>query len=195
MRRLLVKFSKRGYAVYLSHRETMRSLERALRRAGLPMIYSEGFNPRPRMSFSPALPLGVAAENEYLEVAVEGEVDAGAVRGRLNGYLPVGLEVNEVLLMPQNMPKLSRWVLYGLYRVAEGDGGLLLLSLGGERQGRLRDAMEAMAARTGMEMRGGGVTRVGLFASRDEACEEAEGTVYYYDGGSERLEILAPEKG
>lgn len=189
MKRVLVKYSKQGDAVYLSHRETMRSLERALRRSGLPLSFTAGFSPRPRLSFSPALPLGVAAEAEYLEVAVEEEVDAEEARRRLNQALPAGLEVREVTPLPENMPKLSRWALYGLYRrVDEENGPFLVLSLGGSRQGRLRDALLALEEAEKESAGSGALMRVGLYASLDEVMEEAEGPLYYYDGEKGELE-------
>jgi radical SAM-linked protein len=194
MRRVLVKFSKKGEASFLSHRETMHSLERALRRSGLPLAFTSGYNPRPRMSFSPALPLGVAAEAEYLEVVLEGDVDAEKAGERINLALPAGLEVREVLPLLPTMPRLSRWARYGLYRVSGGEGETyLLLSLSGEKQGRLKDALERMATGVDGPAPVGEVTRVGLYASRDEVFEEARDPIYYYDGETRELERIAGE--
>ncbi len=191
MKRLLVKYGKQGDAVYLSHRETMRILERALRRSGIPLSFTEGYNPRPRMTFSPALPLGVAAQAEYLEVAVEGEADTAAARENINLALPAGLEVREIMALPSNMPKLSRWALYGLYREEGRQGGpYLLISLSGEKQGRLRDAVQALGEGEGRALDCSEMERVGLYASRDEVLEETDGPVYYYDGEKKQLEAI-----
>ncbi len=185
MRRVLLKYRKQGYASFLSHRESIRAMERALRRSGLSMAFTKGFNPRPRMSFSPALPLGVAAEAEYLEVAVEGEVEPEGVKEKLNRALPEGLRVSEVQPLAPTMPKLSRWARYGLFRI-EGGGGTsyLVLALIGEGQGRLRDALQALEAQRGEETGSCAVTRVGLYASPDEVFEDVSGRVLYYDGVS-----------
>ena len=194
MTRLLIKYAKAADAALLSHRETMRILERALRRSDLPMVYSSGFNPRPRMSFAPALPLGVAADAEYMEVAVETQVDTTETRKRINGALPVGLTVSDVQVMSDNMPKLSKWTRYGLYRITgQNEDMLLLLQLGGDKQGRLRDALEKISERLGRTVGVQEATRVGLYASRYEVLEDVGGTVYEYDGEYGRLEEMAGE--
>lgn len=190
MNRVLVKYAKNGEASLLSHRETMRSLERALRRSGLPMAYTSGYNPRPRMSFSPALPLGVAAEAEYLEVALDGDADVSAAREVMNASLPRGLSITDIQELPATMPKLSKWTLQGLYRVpGEGGDTYLLLSLTGKKQGRLKDALEAISRAPGDEEQRSlkGVSRIGLYASEEEVFEDAGETVYYFDGESREL--------
>jgi hypothetical protein len=182
LRRVLVKYSKEGEISLLSHRETMHCLERALRRSRLPMAYTSGFNPRPRISYSPALPLGVAAEAEYLEVVMDSDIDMEDPLNEINRALPVGLRVNEVQTLAPNIPKLSRWTRYGLYRVSDsGSYTYLLLSLGGAKQGRLKDALEKMPSPTG-PLWCREVTRIGLYASQDEVLEEVEIGVFYYDG-------------
>jgi radical SAM-linked protein len=184
MRRLLLKYSKQGDAAFLSHRETMRALERSLRRSRLPLTFTEGYSPRPRMSFSPALPLGVAAEVEYLEVAVDGEVDTTEARDRLNMALPEGLRVNEIICLAPKMPKLSRWTRYGLYRIeSKEEITHLLMQLSGDRQGRLKDAMDELVARLDWTADRRNVARVGLYASRDEVFEDVVGPIFFYDGG------------
>lgn len=189
MKRVLIKFTKMGEASLLSHREIMHCLERALRRSELPMTYTSGYSPRPRMSYSPALPLGVAAEAEYLEVALEEEVDIDEVRNRMNRALPVGVRVDEIQTLGATMPRLSRWTRYGLYRVSgEGMEVYLLLSLGGDKQGRLKDALEELGSVLGKTAWDGGVTRVGLYASRDEVLEDVREDIYYYDGETGGLE-------
>lgn len=180
-----MKYSKGEDASFLSHREAMRALERALRRSGMSLVFTEGYNPRPRMSFSPALPLGVAAEAEYLEVALNEEVDESSMKERLNRFLPAGLMVREVRNLSPTMPKLSRWVHYGLFRVdcGERDAIYLLLALSGEKQGRLKDALQALEDLWGMKVGYKEVTRTGLYAAPDEIFEDVEGSVLFYDGG------------
>jgi len=194
MRRLLLKYRKENDASFLSHREAMRAMEMALRRCEIPMVFSEGYSPRPRMSFSPALPLGVAAEAEYLEVAVEGQVDVEEVKERLNLYLPEGLRISEVQLLAPTMPKLSRWARYGLFRLeGEKETTYLLLALVGENQGRLKDAMEMLAARRGEVAGRYSVTRAGLYASPEEIFEDAHGSVLFYDGAMGELKEVSDE--
>lgn len=192
MRRLLVKYAKNGGASLLSHRDSMRALERALRRSGLPLVYTEGFSPRLRMSFSPALPLGVSAEAEYIEVSVEEEVGTNEARDKMNQALPQGLRVCEVQPLAPTMPKLSRWVRYGLYRIGADEKTIyLLMQLSGEKQGRLKVALEVIADRLGRPADNRDVTRVGLYASPDEVLEDVRGPVYFYDGKRGELEEMA----
>lgn len=93
VQRLRVRYAKRGRARFASHRDFSRAFERALRRAGVPMAYSSGFNPHPRVSFANAAPTGAASEAEYLEIGLREVVDPDAVRAGLDAALPLGLDV------------------------------------------------------------------------------------------------------
>ena len=109
----------------------------------------------------------------------------------INRALPQGLRVREMQLLGTTMPRLSRWTRYGLYRVkGEGEESYVLLSLSGKGQGRLKDALEAMGTRLRGPGGGAEVTRVGLYASREEVYEDARGTVYYYEPGKRELEKM-----
>lgn len=191
MKRVLVKYYKRGEAAYLSHRETMRALERALRRSGAPLVFTSGYHPHLKISYAPALPLGVAAEAEYLEVTMEYEPDLETMRERMNAALPEGLGVISLQFLPPTLPKLSRWARYGLYRV-DGEKGPfhLCLRLDEEGGGRLRDALEKLEERFGTGAGRGKITRLGIFASRDEILEEVPVKVYFYHAGKGELEVM-----
>lgn len=93
---LRVKYAKRGRARFTSHRDFGRAFERALRRAAVPMAYSSGFSPHPRISYPNAAPTGAASEAEYLEIGLAAECDPGKVRDALDAALPPGLDVVEV---------------------------------------------------------------------------------------------------
>ncbi len=97
MQRLRIHYAKRGRLRFTSHRDFQRAFERALRRAGVPMAYSAGFSPHPKISYVGAAPTGVASEAEYLEVAVTAPVDPAALRTALDEALPAGLDVVEVV--------------------------------------------------------------------------------------------------
>ena len=94
--RVGIEFRKEGAARFLSHLELMRLWERALRRAGLPLAYSQGFNPHPRFSLASALALGIASAREYLEVELAGRLQAEEIAGLLAPEMPPGLAVNRV---------------------------------------------------------------------------------------------------
>ncbi|AGL02639.1 TIGR03936 family radical SAM-associated protein [Desulfoscipio gibsoniae] len=104
MPRYRIQYSKRGPACYISHLDLVRTLERAFRRAGLPIAFSEGFNPHPRFSFAAPLPVGVEGLAEVLEVDMKESVDHRELAERLNGALPPGLVVLEVTDVPDNAP-------------------------------------------------------------------------------------------
>ncbi len=93
---LRVKYAKRGRARFTSHRDFGRAFERALRRAGVPMAYSSGFSPHPRISYPNASPTGAASEAEYLEIGLAAACDPDKVRASLDEALPPGLDVVEV---------------------------------------------------------------------------------------------------
>ncbi|MFE2752852.1 TIGR03936 family radical SAM-associated protein [Actinosynnema sp. NPDC059335] len=97
MQKLRLRYAKRGRLRFTSHRDIARTFERALRRAGVPMAYSQGFNPHPKVSWVGAAPTGVASEAEYLEVQVVDPVDPEALRTALDAVLPPGLDVLEVV--------------------------------------------------------------------------------------------------
>ncbi len=93
---LRVRYAKRGRARFTSHRDFGRAFERALRRAGVPMAYSSGFSPHPRISYPNASPTGAASQAEYLEIGLAAECDPAKVRAALDAALPPGLDVVEV---------------------------------------------------------------------------------------------------
>lgn len=97
MQRLRVRYAKRGRARFASHRDFSRAFERALRRAGVPMAYSSGFSPHPRISYANASPTGAATEAEYLEIGLARLADPDAVRAGLDAALPQGLDVLQVV--------------------------------------------------------------------------------------------------
>src|SRR5690349_7700744 len=92
-----MRYAKRGRLRFTSHRDFSRAFERALVRAQVPMAYSSGFNPHPRISYAGAAPTGSASEAEYLEIGLATETDPDDVRARLDAALPPGLDVLEVV--------------------------------------------------------------------------------------------------
>jgi len=97
VQRLRVRYAKRGRLRFSSHRDFQRALERAVRRARIPMAYSAGFTPHPKISYANSAATGVASEAEYVELGVAQECDPDAVRVALDEALPPGLDVLEVV--------------------------------------------------------------------------------------------------
>ena len=104
--RALLKYRKTDAARWLSHLDLTRALERAIRRAKLPLAYSEGFNPRLRMSFGPPLPLGASSDAELLLLRLVEPLTAAEIKDRLSEQLPRGIEIVEVRSMAENEPGL-----------------------------------------------------------------------------------------
>ncbi|WP_049575737.1 TIGR03936 family radical SAM-associated protein [Nonomuraea sp. SBT364] len=97
MQRLRVRYAKRGRLRFTSHRDISRAVERAVRRAGIPVAFSAGFSPHPKISYAGAAPTGVASEAEYLEIGVTTPCDPQQVKNDLDRSLPPGLDVLDVV--------------------------------------------------------------------------------------------------
>ncbi|HEV2783865.1 MAG TPA: TIGR03936 family radical SAM-associated protein [Actinophytocola sp.] len=97
MQKLRLRYAKRGPLRFTSHRDVARAFERALRRAGVPMAYSLGFSPHPKISWIGASPTGVASEAEYVEIQVIERVDPAGLAARLDAVMPAGLDVLEAV--------------------------------------------------------------------------------------------------
>ncbi|MBM9508331.1 TIGR03936 family radical SAM-associated protein [Actinacidiphila acididurans] len=97
MQRIRLRYTKRGRLRFTSHRDFQRAFERALRRAEVPMAYSAGFTPHPKVSYAGAAPTGVGSEAEYLEIALAKARDPEPLRALLDASLPAGLDVVEAV--------------------------------------------------------------------------------------------------
>lgn len=101
-----MRYAKRGRLRFTSHRDVARAFERALRRGGVPMAYSQGFSPHPKISWIGAAPTGVASEAEYVELQVVEPVAPDLLARALDGALPPGLDVLEVVAAgPGGLPE------------------------------------------------------------------------------------------
>lgn len=94
--RLRFRYAKLGRAFHMSHLDVKDHIERAVRLSKMPVVYSQGFRPRPRLSYSPACPTGIASEAEYFEVICHGQVNGRDYAEALKAYLPSGLFVLDV---------------------------------------------------------------------------------------------------
>ncbi|MEU3877955.1 MULTISPECIES: TIGR03936 family radical SAM-associated protein [Streptomyces] len=93
MQRIRLRYTKRGRLRFTSHRDFQRAFERALRRAEVPMAYSAGFTPHPKVSYANAAPTGTASEAEYLEIQLAEAREPALLRTLLDDSLPDGLDV------------------------------------------------------------------------------------------------------
>ncbi len=117
--KLRVRYAKRGRGRFSSHRDVARAMEWALRRAGIPVALSHGFNPHPRLSWIGAAPTGAASEAEYLEVGVTEALDPAVAAAEIDRVLPEGLGVVDVVAVPAgatgpalaDLVDASRWLI------------------------------------------------------------------------------------
>jgi radical SAM-linked protein len=98
VQRIRLRYAKRGPLRFTSHRDFARAFERALRRAGVPIAYSAGFSPHPKVSYVGAAPTGVASEAEYLEIGLQAPVDPDQLRLALDAALSPGLDVLDAVV-------------------------------------------------------------------------------------------------
>ena len=97
VQRIRLRYAKRGPLRFTSHRDFARAFERALRRAAVPIAYSQGFTPHPKISYASAAPTGVASEAEYLEIGLQAVVDPEQVRAALDASLSPGLDIMDAV--------------------------------------------------------------------------------------------------
>ncbi|MFM8524016.1 MAG: TIGR03960 family B12-binding radical SAM protein [Cyanobacteriota bacterium] len=116
--RLRFGFSKTGSLALLSHLDVLRMLERALRRSGLPVSFTGGFHPLPRLQLALALPLGVEAEGEWLDLEFTETIDAATARGRLQEQVPAGFTLLSAREVPVAGASLAMEVEAALWRIA-----------------------------------------------------------------------------
>jgi radical SAM-linked protein len=126
----------------MSHRDIARTFERGLRRAGVPMAYSAGFSPHPRISWCGAAPTGAASEAEYVELALAVNVDPEALRRALDDALPPGLDVTACVSVAAGSGPLAELV----------DASRWRIRLPGVTPGELRVAVAELLARDEVEV-------------------------------------------
>lgn len=101
MGRYALEFAKNGYMTYTSHLDMMRLFKRAFKRADLPLSYSKGYNPHPKMSFAQPLSLGYASDSEFLEFQLdEPAPDTDAITSGLASTVPAGLDILRTYRLP-----------------------------------------------------------------------------------------------
>jgi radical SAM-linked protein len=97
VQRIRLRYTKRGRLRFTSHRDFQRAFERALRRAEVPMAYSAGFTPHPKVSYANAAPTGTGSEAEYLEIQLAEVRDIDQLRALLDESLPDGLDITDAV--------------------------------------------------------------------------------------------------
>jgi radical SAM-linked protein len=115
VQRIRIRYAKRGPLRFTSHRDFARAFERALRRAAVPIAYSQGFTPHPKISYASAAPTGVGSEAEYLEIGLQDTVEPDQLRLALDAALSPGLDILDAVVAVEGSGSLadridaSRW--------------------------------------------------------------------------------------
>jgi radical SAM-linked protein len=115
--RIRITFTKQGALRYTGHLDLHKLWERAARRAELPLAYSQGFHPQPKMSLAAALPLGFSSTCEVLDMRLEREIPLEGLSERLNNTLPPGIQVTNVEQADEREPALQTQVASAEYQV------------------------------------------------------------------------------
>jgi radical SAM-linked protein len=108
VQRLRIRYAKRGRLRFTSHRDFGRAFERGIKRAGIPVAYSSGYSPHPRISYAGASPTGAASEAEYLEIGLSETCDPVDVMQRIDAALPAGLDVIDIAQATPGQPLADR---------------------------------------------------------------------------------------
>lgn len=117
MQRLRIRFSRGEELKYISHLDLIRLWQRALVRAGMPLSYSAGFNPHPRISLALALAMGVTSEAELMDITLDKFISPHTFTTALNRQLPRGIAIGGVFNTPLTMPSLQSQVRQAEYIV------------------------------------------------------------------------------
>lgn len=115
--RIRITFSKSGAMQYVGHLDLHRSWERTFRRAGLPLKYSQGFHPQPRLNLACALPVAFTSQCELIDAWLEQDLPLSQVQAALSAALPPGLEISSLVLVDDHAPALQTQVTSAIYLI------------------------------------------------------------------------------
>lgn len=119
--RVRFAYAKKNETKYIAHLDLTRVFDRALRRAGIKVAYSEGFNPHPKIAFGAPLPVGVEGEREYVDIDIREDYmeqnDIESITKLLQRQLPAGIAIKEAAMMPAHPKALMAIINLARYRV------------------------------------------------------------------------------
>jgi len=115
--RIRITFAKQGALRYTGHLDLHKLWERAARRAELPLAYSQGFHPQPKMNIAAALPLGFSSRCEVMDMRLEQDISLDGLREKLQQTLPTGIQVSDVESVDDRAPALQTQVVSAEYEV------------------------------------------------------------------------------
>ena len=121
--KLRLRFRKTGRAVYISHLDLMRTMQRAFSRAGYELKYSEGYNPHPQISISLPLSVGTASVCEVMDFKLKNEEDLSELPARLTSQMPEGIEVYDAYEAERKASELKWLEIDGVFEYDSRDAG------------------------------------------------------------------------
>jgi radical SAM-linked protein len=117
MQRIRIRFSRGEELKFISHLDIMRLWQRALHRTGIPLAYTEGFSPHPRISLAAPLAVGVTSEAELMDVFCSKWVSPHSFTAAVSQQLPPGIEISQVHMVAPTLPSLQSQVSHTEYEV------------------------------------------------------------------------------
>ncbi len=148
-----LQYAKTGLLRFIGHLDLVALLQRILRIAQLPLVFSEGFSPHPRLSFAPPLPLGMESTAEYLDLQLYGAEEVDLVE-RLNPLLPEGLQVLSCWRYLVKPPPLSQWIQLGVYQVQFPDEVDLTAAIARfEKEPRIYFSKQSKSSKTQIDLK------------------------------------------
>ncbi len=117
MQRLRIKFSRSDEVKFISHLDLSRAWERALRRAGVPLAYSQGFSPHPQIALAVPLSVGMTSEAELMDITCTRNVTPQWLTDTVNQQLPAGIRILQTQQIPPAQPALQAQVRFAEYRL------------------------------------------------------------------------------
>ncbi|KXK14608.1 MAG: hypothetical protein UZ14_CFX002001032 [Chloroflexi bacterium OLB14] len=115
--RVRITFTKQNALRYIGHLDLHQLWERTIRRADLPLAYSQGFHPQPKISLAAALPLGFSSRGEVLDMRLKENMSVEDISKRLSDNLPVDVKIINIEEVEENLPALQTQVLSASYNV------------------------------------------------------------------------------
>ncbi len=112
-----IRYNKLGDISYISHLDIIKLMERIVRRTGLRLSYSEGFNPHPKTAFSPALQLGVQSHSEYLDMEFDEDIEENDLINRLNEKTVEGINFVEAKILTEKTESLVAFITHSKYQI------------------------------------------------------------------------------
>ena len=115
--RYRITFAKTAAMRYTSHLDLHKAWERTIRRAALPLAYTQGFSPHPKINLASALPLGFTGDHEVIDIWLDGDLDPDAVEQALKAASPPGILVSSVARVDDRLPALQSQLLASDYTI------------------------------------------------------------------------------